>query len=153
MLRLYRTFRIVPWVTAEFHPLHRVAAVCRALAEARWVHHDAFSCTVAWWDLFWTSMVTNQLHQFHYAVRQERNLTDVLGEGLRPRKRSATFLSDSCSPIRNLHVRSRKHGKMLGNAYVRRGRHATRQQLSRKAWIKILGDKISSTEGCYICCS
>ena len=47
MLRLYRTFRIVPWVTAEFRPLHRVAAVCRAPAEARWVHRGAFSCTVA----------------------------------------------------------------------------------------------------------
>ena len=46
MLRLYRTFRIVPWVTAGFRPLHRVAVVCRAPAEARWVHRGAFSCTV-----------------------------------------------------------------------------------------------------------
>ena len=73
--------------------------------------------------------MTNQLHQFHYAVRQERNLTDVLGEGLRPGKRSSTLLSNCCYPIRNLHVRSRTHGKMLSDADVRRGRLATRQQL------------------------
>ena len=45
MLRLYRTFRTVPWVTAEFRPLHRVVAVCRAQAEALWVRHGAFSYT------------------------------------------------------------------------------------------------------------
>ena len=134
MLRLYRTFRIVPSVTAVFHPLHRVAVVYRAPAEARWVRHGAFSCTVEWWDLFWTSRATNQLHLFHQAERQERNLNNVLGEGLRPRVRSATFLSEEFPILvkqSNIYRYVPSTWKDVRPSWRHKKRHATKQPLPR----------------------